>query len=90
MIKRVEPTAWIFYNIDGEIRFIIHDKQRMIAWMKTHLGEIVPLYKESKNSKAVAWAFYNPDGNIRFILDDEKRATLWAKHHKGLIIPLYK
>lgn len=38
-----EPVAWIFYNEDGSVRFIIDDKKRMELWKSSHKGKIVPL-----------------------------------------------
>jgi hypothetical protein len=46
-----EPVAWAFYNIDGSIRFIIHDKDRMELWSKAHDGNIVPLYSKIDDSR---------------------------------------
>jgi hypothetical protein len=46
-----DPVAWAFYNEDGGIRFIIHDKDRMELWSKAHNGDIVPLYSNDSNSR---------------------------------------
>ena len=44
MKNEQEPIAWAFYDIMGDIRFIIHDKDRMELWSKGYEGDIVPLY----------------------------------------------
>lgn len=46
-----EPVAWAFYNTDGSIRFIIHDKNRMELWSKAHDGDIVALYSKIDDSR---------------------------------------
>ena len=38
-----KPVAWAFYHPNGELRFIIDNEARMLAWRSAHEGTIVPL-----------------------------------------------
>jgi hypothetical protein len=92
MLEKPQPVAWIFYNPDNSIRFVIHNKNRMVLWKNVHQGSIAPLYtknQDSQEKKPIAWAFLNPDKKIKFVLDDENRALSWAKHYDGEVVPLY-
>lgn len=92
MLEKPHPVAWIFYNPDNSIRFVIHNKNRMVLWKNVHQGSIVALYtknQDSQEKKPIAWAFYDSNKKIKFVLDDENRALSWSKNHDGEVVPLY-
>ena len=93
MLEKPQPVAWILYTPDNSIRFVIHNKNRMVLWKNVHQGSIVPLYLKNKDTtesdKPIAWAFLNTNNKIRFVLDDEKRAIAWGKNYDGTVVPLY-
>lgn len=52
MKNEQEPIAWAFYDTRGDIRFIIHDKDRMELWSKGYEGDIVPLYDKLSDDRS--------------------------------------
>lgn len=52
MKNEQEPIAWAFYDTMGDIRFIIHDKDRMELWSKGYEGDIVPLYDKPSDDRS--------------------------------------
>lgn len=46
------PVAWMFVDRDGEVRFVLHDKDRADAWGRHFDGTVIPLYMRPQERTA--------------------------------------